>query len=114
MGWFRRDDGGLRGTSRLKREPPEPGDMMRFSVGLVTLAVEIGNLVSGPLLRSRRWPLLSVKEIRLPGPGLGALERLLLLRCNPLDCACWAAAIARWRSIMFSRLLDSSVLIARL
>ena len=87
--------------------------MIRFSVGLVTLAVEIGNLVSGPLLRSRRWPLLSVSEIRLPGPGLGALERLLLLRCKPPDCACWAAAIARWRSIMFSRLLDSSVLMAR-
>jgi hypothetical protein len=95
IAWVWRDCGGLSGTSRLRRESLELGDMKRFSVGLVTLPVEIGNLVSGPLLLSRLCPLASGSETRLEGPGLGALDLLLLLRCKPEACACVAAAMAR-------------------
>ena len=97
MAWVWRACGGLNGTSRLRRESLELGDMKRFSVGLVTPPVEMGNLVSGPLLLSRLCPLASGSETRLEGPGLGlgALDLLLLLRCRPEACACVAAAMAR-------------------
>jgi hypothetical protein len=104
--------GGLRGTLRLSRwleVVDVVGDNTVFVVGLCTDAVEIGKRVSGPRLRARRCPLPSGSGTLEPGPGLGC--RLLTLPA--CACACCASAMARCRSSMCSRLLDSSVLTAR-